>query len=526
MKKGKKIKINCQKGGTYQIGGPIMQQPQPTQPNWFDIPKQPVQQPVPFTVNHEGVNKMKSKDKIYEKQEGGQMQFDQQVLGSYVRSLAPREQARFLQQWQQMDEVQKQELYQAIVQQTQQQPQMQQGGFVHPYDNDFYPEMQSGGAPIWNNLNATAYARNYKPSAGTAQNGVGNLATSEEVGIPPAADPFAGTTEKEVIKAAQTAVKQGSDVTRIQQALVDAGYKIKVDGVYGPKTQRAVENFQAANKLKVDGVVGQNTLSSLGLNYTGKNFRNTITKKAPVINKATSQIKEILDQNGMPVEITEVIDENGMPVESNTPNYYESTYNWATSVGQVPPSIGKSMPATNQLNAQPVSNIPNDTPWYYSLPSGQSQRPNSVLPMSAAAAVNQERPYNPDDPREIAFRETMGIPMSLVPLGGSSVSKAASSAGNYVAKNASKVVPAIEQFGETAAKYSTNIKTAMSEMLPKGTTYESFFQGGPSNTAKLVDYMVRTGKVAKSEANKLMGELSQYFRTAKPSSSDYSKFFE
>lgn len=494
----------------YQSGGPIVQKP--IDPSWYQIPTPPVQPPVqsqvPFQVNHEGVNKMKSKNKIYEKQEGGMIQqenqpqqFDQQVLGSYVRSLAPREQSQFIEQWKQMDEAQKQELYQAIVQQSQGQPEMQEGGFVHPYDTDFYPEMQSGGAPIWNNLNATAYARNYRPTE------VQQAAAANTQPVVTQANP----TQEIPVAVAQKIVAQGSDVTRIQQALVDAGYKIKVDGVYGPKTQRAVELYQAANKLKVDGVTGKNTLNSLGLNYIDKTFKNTITRKAPVIKKQETQVKEVLDENGMPV-VPEIIDENGMPVETQQLNYYtpinESKY-------YRPETAGVKQPVVNQEN-----------PWWHSLPSGQAQRPNSVLPMSAAAAVNQERPYNPDDPREVAFRETMGIPMSLVPLGGSSVAKGAAQAGNYVAKNASKVMPAFEQLGSTASKYSNSIKTSLSEMLPKGTTYDTFFKGGPSNVEKLVDYMVKTGKVAKSEGNKLIGELSQYFRTAKPSSSDYSQFFK
>lgn len=486
----------------FQVGGPIIKQLQPS-PNWLKIPVPPIEPKVPFVVNHEGTTHIKTKDKIYEKQQGGMInqpqQFDQKILGSYVRSLAPREQSQFLQQWEQMDDSQKQELYQAIVQQVQEQPQMQDGGFVHPYDNDFYPEMQQGGAPIWNNLNATAYARNYKPSA-------------EEVSIPPATDPLAGTqkqttpqtpvTEKEVIKAAQTAVKQGSDVTRIQQALVDAGYKIKVDGVYGPKTQRAVELYQAANKLKVDGVAGKNTLSSLGLNYIDKTFKNTITRRAPVI--------------------TNVVPEVSQEVEEEQWNFYGPNNPYP---GRAVSDPAKST-VTEQPVVQPLSNFSDNKPWYYSLPSGQAQRPNSVLPMSAAAAVNQEIPYNPDDPREQYFRETMGLPMALVPFGGATTAKATTQAGKYIAKNASKVMPAFEQLGSTAAKYSNSIKTSLYEMLPKGTTYDSFFRGGPSNTEKLVDYMVRTGKVAKSEANKLIGELSQYFRTSKPSSSDYTQFFE
>lgn len=49
----------------------------------------------------------------------------------------------------------------------------------------------------------------------------------------------------------------GEDVTYLQEALVQLGYSLgKIDGIYGPKTQQAVEKFQSDNKLKIDGICG------------------------------------------------------------------------------------------------------------------------------------------------------------------------------------------------------------------------------------------------------------------------------
>ena len=52
---------------------------------------------------------------------------------------------------------------------------------------------------------------------------------------------------------------RGSDVAELQTKL-----NIPADGIFGPSTQLAVENFQAANGLTPDGVVGPKTWAKLG----------------------------------------------------------------------------------------------------------------------------------------------------------------------------------------------------------------------------------------------------------------------
>ena len=63
-----------------------------------------------------------------------------------------------------------------------------------------------------------------------------------------------------------TARKSAPEMTKreLQTALKNAGYYDgAIDGKIGPKTRKAITDFQAANRLKVDGVVGPETRAAL-----------------------------------------------------------------------------------------------------------------------------------------------------------------------------------------------------------------------------------------------------------------------
>ena len=64
---------------------------------------------------------------------------------------------------------------------------------------------------------------------------------------------------------------RGEAVTRLQSALIDAGYKSyvrKADGIFGQWTYDAVRAYQKDHGLTVDGIAGKNTQNSLyGTNY-------------------------------------------------------------------------------------------------------------------------------------------------------------------------------------------------------------------------------------------------------------------
>lgn len=60
---------------------------------------------------------------------------------------------------------------------------------------------------------------------------------------------------------------KGGNVKTLQTALNKAGAKpeLKVDGIFGPKTEAATKSFQKRKKLTADGIAGPVTLFSLGL---------------------------------------------------------------------------------------------------------------------------------------------------------------------------------------------------------------------------------------------------------------------
>lgn len=64
----------------------------------------------------------------------------------------------------------------------------------------------------------------------------------------------------------QYTLRQGSkriEVELLQWILNDYGLKTKIDGIFGPETNRNVRQYQADKGLKVDGIVGMNTWTAL-----------------------------------------------------------------------------------------------------------------------------------------------------------------------------------------------------------------------------------------------------------------------
>lgn len=95
---------------------------------------------------------------------------------------------------------------------------------------------------------------------------------------------------------------KGDDVKKLQTALGFTGNDL--DGIYGPKTESAVTNYQKSKGLKVDGIAGNETLGSLygttpATSTTTPTTPNNVTetKDGDVVQQANSAIQQHIDAN-------------------------------------------------------------------------------------------------------------------------------------------------------------------------------------------------------------------------------------
>lgn len=81
-------------------------------------------------------------------------------------------------------------------------------------------------------------------------------------------------------------IKKGSTVVEavvsLQELLNRAGFGLKVDGNFGPKTDKAVKEYQKQSKLVVDGIVGPKTWTTFLASFQSiirKRLQNFFRKK-------------------------------------------------------------------------------------------------------------------------------------------------------------------------------------------------------------------------------------------------------
>ncbi len=95
---------------------------------------------------------------------------------------------------------------------------------------------------------------------------------------------------------------RGSDVRALQELLVDLGYDLTVDGIFGRKTEALVKQIQQQAGIVPDGIVGAKTNEILTLlkervvSYTVKSGDN-LTKLA---NQYGTTVSQIADFNALP----------------------------------------------------------------------------------------------------------------------------------------------------------------------------------------------------------------------------------
>lgn len=96
-------------------------------------------------------------------------------------------------------------------------------------------------------------------TASSGRDGTFTSQATPEADIAPAAGPAARTMSPQGLSRA--------DVRSVQQKLADEGlYNGSIDGIWGPRSERALINFQTQNGLRADGRIDPRTANALGLN--------------------------------------------------------------------------------------------------------------------------------------------------------------------------------------------------------------------------------------------------------------------
>lgn len=89
---------------------------------------------------------------------------------------------------------------------------------------------------------------------------------------------------------------RGQAVSLLQQLLVDAGYRVSVDGIFGAQTNGAVTDFQRDVGLVVDGIVGPQTWHALyNQDDSNRLTESDLIRAARDLNVELAAVKAIRD---------------------------------------------------------------------------------------------------------------------------------------------------------------------------------------------------------------------------------------
>ncbi|MET0401914.1 MAG: peptidoglycan-binding domain-containing protein [Cystobacter sp.] len=103
-----------------------------------------------------------------------------------------------------------------------------------------------------------------RPSSSPQKAQAGHSGASSFAAAPRRATPTATATRAQTTSASLRPGASGEKVRALQDKLRSAGFNPGTsDGVFGPRTERAVRDFQRAKGLEVDGIAGRRTSAAL-----------------------------------------------------------------------------------------------------------------------------------------------------------------------------------------------------------------------------------------------------------------------